>query len=165
MRRRAALIVLLAAGSACGASPSAPPQTTFQLTAGPYRLAFGGTNCFVGTTGLPSTPTSTMVELNILLAASAGGFALTSPDHAISGELASNSSTMTGTIAGTALVGPLLFRTGAADDDPIVLGGVARDGDRFEGQLTTGRPSFSISDAGGSSTAFCMGANFTLRRA
>ena len=162
-RQGALLFVLLTAG--CSSAPTAPQASTFQLSAGPYRLSFGGTECFVLTGGLPSTPVSTMVQLDILLAPSAGGFRVTSPGHAVGGEVASNGTTMTGTIAGTALVGPLLFRTGLLDDDPIVFGGVARDGDRFEGQITAGRPSFSVKDAGGSSTAICTGATFTLRRA
>ena len=165
LRRGAALLVLLTVlGQGCAGAPSAPEVSGFQLTSGAYRLSFVGTDCFVGTFGQPSTPHSSVVELHVVLAASEGGFALTSPGHPISGQLEASSSTLTGTMAGSALVGALRFRTGASEEDPIVLGGVARDGDRFEGQLTAGRPQFSISDAGGSSTAFCMGATFMLRR-
>jgi hypothetical protein len=165
MTWRPALLVLLSLSVACGSSaPAAPPTSTFLLTPGPYRLSFGGTDCFEITGGQPSRPNSTAVELSVLLTASAGGFALTSESHALSGALASDGSTMTGTVAGTALVGPLLFRTGERDEDPIVLGGAAREGDRFEGQVTAGRPRFSVTDAGGSATAICTGATFVLRR-
>lgn len=74
-------------------------------------------------------------------------------------------SILTGTLAGSAVVGAIAFRTGPVDGAPIVFGGVAQEGERYEGQMTSGQVDFTVADAGGSVTAFCLGAAFTLRRA
>ena len=164
--RSVLLMALCLLAAACGSSPVAPPPvSTFSLTAGAYRLSFAGTSCVLSTSDSPVTPNPGTVELQVMLAESLGGFALTAAGQPISGQLQATPSLLTGTLAGSAAVGAMSFQTGLSIGDAIALSGVARDGDRFEGQLTTGRTFFTVSDAGGSSTASCAGAAFTLRRA
>jgi hypothetical protein len=164
MRHSAPACVLLLAVSGCGSSPAAPPSpSTFVLAAGAYRLSFTGSSCVLATSGSPATSPSSTIELPVVLAAAGGAFALSAPMHEISGQLVPTSSALTGTIAGTAQVGAIRFSTGPGAGGAIVFGGTARDGERFEGQMTSGQVTFSTADSGGTATAFCSGAAFVLR--
>ena len=140
----------------CGGSPSAPANSAFPLAAGAYRLRVTGTGCIV-TGGAPGS-----IDIPVTLTESGAGWELSVPGQSMSGTLASTGTVLTGTIAGTAASGGVEFQTGFTGSTRT-LAGTARDGNRFEGDVTGGSVTFDTAGSG-SGTAFCTAATFTLRK-
>lgn len=151
--------LLLACG--CESAPAAPTPQPFPLAAGSYVLAINGVGGPCVTTG----GVHSSAEVSILLTADGDGWAVSVPGDSLSGRFTSDGFLLSGTLQGSASGGTVIFQTSIDGTGELTLSGGARDGDTFDGMVTSGTPYFRGTGADSGNFATCVTFAFELRAA
>ena len=166
---RFAMVPVALAAAACGGSASSPTAPTsmaaFTIGSGSYSLQLSGSgSCSSSSTnGAPAAPTD--ITIKVSLAPSGNAWALSVPGQSLNGRVTSDGLNASMAIKGSASFGTVRFFTDNNGETELTLGGSARNGDRYEGIVTSGRAVFESLGGIGTSSALCTGGTFTLRRA
>jgi hypothetical protein len=161
MRAATLTLVLALMTAACDEAPLAPSQQPFPLAAGAYLLSING----LGGPCVSSGGVSSSAQIPIQLAADGEAWALSVPGESLSGRLTSDGLPLSGTVQGSADAGAVIFQTSEDGTGGLTLSGGARDGDKFEGMVTSGQPYFRGTGATSGGFATCLTTGFELRAA